>query len=295
MAGKIKPIETLYRGYRFRSRVEARWAIFFDVAGIPWQYEPEGFDLSSVQAPSEVKLLWASERMNERLGRSVHTGDVNQDDEGWSMWYLPDFYLPEQDCWIEIKASEPTLRDRRLMECLVWATETQGFIFWDQRPPSEVLRSRLPADLDRRSALGLMKLDAATMFEAVTNPEMEVVLEEMLDLGPDDALGPILTGSYFNQWCECPVCGKLGIAPEGEAHWLECECVPTLPLFSVPFAKSREIADTYDPVYCDDSQRLTKAYMAARQARFEHGERTQMYELQSKLDRIREVLDADDF
>jgi hypothetical protein len=46
----ILPIETLYRGYRFRSRLEARWAVFFDVAGIPWQYEVEGFDLSSVQA-----------------------------------------------------------------------------------------------------------------------------------------------------------------------------------------------------------------------------------------------------
>jgi hypothetical protein len=75
-------------GYRFRSRLEARWAVFFDVAGIPWQYEPEGFDLSSVQAPTEVKLLWASELMYERLGRSVRTGDVNEDDEDSPMWYL---------------------------------------------------------------------------------------------------------------------------------------------------------------------------------------------------------------
>ena len=39
----IKPIETVYNGYRFRSRLEARWAVFFDAANIRYQYEPEGF------------------------------------------------------------------------------------------------------------------------------------------------------------------------------------------------------------------------------------------------------------
>lgn len=33
-------IPTLYRGYRFRSRLEARWACFFDGIGWPWEYEP---------------------------------------------------------------------------------------------------------------------------------------------------------------------------------------------------------------------------------------------------------------
>lgn len=39
----IQPIETRYKGYRFRSRLEARWAVFFDACGIDWEYEPEGF------------------------------------------------------------------------------------------------------------------------------------------------------------------------------------------------------------------------------------------------------------
>jgi hypothetical protein len=39
----IKPIETEYKGYRFRSRLEARWAVFFDAIGIKWEYEPEGY------------------------------------------------------------------------------------------------------------------------------------------------------------------------------------------------------------------------------------------------------------
>ena len=42
----IKSIETKYKGYRFRSRLEARWAVFFDEVGIKWEYEPEGFQTS---------------------------------------------------------------------------------------------------------------------------------------------------------------------------------------------------------------------------------------------------------
>jgi nucleoside 2-deoxyribosyltransferase len=67
----IKPIETLYKGYRFRSRLEARWAVFFDALGIKWEYEKEGYDL----------------------------GEVG--------WYLPDFWLPEQQKWVEIKPLLP--------------------------------------------------------------------------------------------------------------------------------------------------------------------------------------------
>ena len=55
----IKTIETVYNGYRFRSRLEARWAVFFDALGIKYEYEAEGYDLG---------------------------------EEGW---YLPDFYFPE--------------------------------------------------------------------------------------------------------------------------------------------------------------------------------------------------------
>jgi hypothetical protein len=43
MAGDIKAIETNYMGCRFRSRLEARWAVFFDALGWNWQYEKEGF------------------------------------------------------------------------------------------------------------------------------------------------------------------------------------------------------------------------------------------------------------
>jgi len=40
----MKAIETVYNGYRFRSRLEARWAVFFDEMGINYRYECEGYE-----------------------------------------------------------------------------------------------------------------------------------------------------------------------------------------------------------------------------------------------------------
>lgn len=62
----IRPIETRAYGHRFRSRLEARYAIFMTELGVAWQYEPEGFDLDAGH-------------------------------------YLPDFYLPKLKTWLEIK------------------------------------------------------------------------------------------------------------------------------------------------------------------------------------------------
>lgn len=70
----LKPIKTKYNGFKFRSRTEARWAVFFDHLGIAYQYEVEGF--------KEVK-----------------------DFKGEVIRYLPDFYLPEYSMWLEIKRS----------------------------------------------------------------------------------------------------------------------------------------------------------------------------------------------
>lgn len=44
-SNNLKAIETNYRGYKFRSRLEARWAVYLDTVGFKWEYETEGFDL----------------------------------------------------------------------------------------------------------------------------------------------------------------------------------------------------------------------------------------------------------
>ena len=53
---KIKAIETEYKGYRFRSRLEARWAVFFDALEYDWEYEPEGFDLGNLYYLPDFKI-----------------------------------------------------------------------------------------------------------------------------------------------------------------------------------------------------------------------------------------------
>lgn len=39
--GDVKAISTRWAGVNFRSRLEARWAAFFDLCGWRWEYEPE--------------------------------------------------------------------------------------------------------------------------------------------------------------------------------------------------------------------------------------------------------------
>ena len=43
----IKAIETEYAGCLFRSRLEARWAVFFDALDVQWEHEPDGFETSA--------------------------------------------------------------------------------------------------------------------------------------------------------------------------------------------------------------------------------------------------------
>jgi hypothetical protein len=81
----MRPIETRYKGYRFRSRLEARWAVFFDALGLTYEYEPEGFVLSN------------------------------------GVWYLPDFRVTSprgQVTWYEVKpitvASDPKFEQLKL-------------------------------------------------------------------------------------------------------------------------------------------------------------------------------------
>lgn len=81
----IAPIETTWRDIRYRSRTEARWAVLLTAAGVPFEYEREGYAL-----PTD--------------------------------WYLPDFWLPAAKMWLEIKGQEPTAREQALAQELAAAT-----------------------------------------------------------------------------------------------------------------------------------------------------------------------------
>lgn len=40
---ELKPKLTLYNEYFFRSKLEAKWAVFFDLLHVPYQYEPNAY------------------------------------------------------------------------------------------------------------------------------------------------------------------------------------------------------------------------------------------------------------
>ncbi len=106
----IKPIETVYDGYKFRSRLEARWAVFFKTIGAKYDYEKEGYDLG-------------------KLG-----------------WYLPDFWLPHYSdefndgktgVFVEVKAGAATQKEFDRAYALADGLTSNIFIFegspWDER------------------------------------------------------------------------------------------------------------------------------------------------------------------
>lgn len=58
----IKAHPTMYKGVQFRSRLEARWAAFFDVAGWGWEYEPFCIDDWLVDFRVEYECSWRPQR-----------------------------------------------------------------------------------------------------------------------------------------------------------------------------------------------------------------------------------------
>lgn len=63
-----------FSGCLFRSFKEVQWAIFLETLDIPYQYRERGL---------------------------VINGE----------WYIPSFWLPEQDCFVEIRERKPTIKD----------------------------------------------------------------------------------------------------------------------------------------------------------------------------------------
>lgn len=92
----IQAIETRYNGYRFRSRTEARWAVFFDALDVKYEYEKEGFHLPSGS-------------------------------------YLPDFWIKEYaGKWVEIKGDLPTSKEIMLCSELAEISGRTVVLIWGQ-------------------------------------------------------------------------------------------------------------------------------------------------------------------
>lgn len=80
-------IPTRYHGYLCRSRLEARWMVFFESIGLEFNYELDGFEFA----------------------------------EGTR--YLPDFYFPQIRMWGEVKPYELTGKQQRQANLLVEASK----------------------------------------------------------------------------------------------------------------------------------------------------------------------------
>lgn len=151
MAG-VRAIDTAYSGRLFRSRLEARWAVFFNRLGIRWEYEKEGFELP--------------------------------DESGQSLRYLPDFWIPHIESYVEIKADDPSDSERAKAGILSSVTDKCVYIF---------------SGMAHWGAVGLCV------------PWGEVFIPE----GGWD---------LCQMWCECWQCGFIGIQFEGRSARLECAC-----------------------------------------------------------------------
>lgn len=97
----LTPIETRYKGILFRSRIEARWALFYDKIKEPWEYEREGYKLDA------------------------------------STYYLPDFWMPRLDCFIEIKGAPPNFEEEAKASILAQQSGKDAFLFFGGIPTIE--------------------------------------------------------------------------------------------------------------------------------------------------------------
>lgn len=89
----MEPLPTHYRGIHFRSRLEAKWACLFDSLEISYEYEPQTFQIEP------------------------------------TLSYLPDFWLPSQKIWVEIKPDAPMLVEERKAIGLHRITGQRVYIF----------------------------------------------------------------------------------------------------------------------------------------------------------------------
>lgn len=256
--GKPRAIETIYRGYRFRSRLEARWAVLFDKIGLAWTYEEEGFELPS--------------------GR-----------------YLPDFFFPELNVFVEIKGRMPDGEDRDLARlsdlsvakncaCFMFAGDPIDLL---ERPMDESYTWRIPAghELVSDGQMIAALLEASGLYGThVGYPMTEKAARRTVALN----IGLGLQIASFHGWLnEIEVSGSGAVVakalanaprplPEGlreGAEQIQEDLVSSWDANRAKFDEAyRGIMSAMRFVSYLSGDRMKKAAAISRQARFEFGE-----------------------
>jgi hypothetical protein len=236
----IKAIPTRYAGCHFRSRLEARWAVFFDSLGIAWEYEPQGFELVR----------------GER--------------------YLPDFWLPLIEVWLEVKGGFSSIGVMQevgpgehvgpLLDAKWRAFHEAvngpngGYWKWFVASTSE-------GTIDLGPRLGTVPVATPGHPPRTTTPRTFLVgpVPSLKDLRENYGimLGPGSPHSGW-LWCRCRSCGEIDIGHACMESWMHCGAPAGH--WDDYYRSHRYRIDAEDP-------RIMAAYAAARSARFEHGER----------------------
>jgi hypothetical protein len=117
MHGAFKSIPTRYSNTNFRSRLEARWAAFFDIAGWRWEYEP--FDLNGwipdfvllgkcqhvlvevkpVHGPDDPLFVKTVEEINRALPELKKTADGCPIPQENNETLVLSYFLPDAKNW----------------------------------------------------------------------------------------------------------------------------------------------------------------------------------------------------
>lgn len=215
----IKAIQTQYNGYRFRSRLEARWAVFFDALEIEYQYEPEGFDLGA-------------------LG-----------------WYLPDFWFPNSEYWLEIKGGCPTENEINKVKQLQIQSEKKSFlIFGDPWAYEQAKKGRIGFDKGGTQEIYWWKecpICHQHIWQVMSDPlhcihpEYVDIMQRGLEKIKDD----------LSDWRK--------YRTDAEILDMIAEHLQAFNISSTETCVILDFAEEFSP--------LQHAYCAARSARFEHG------------------------
>lgn len=185
----MKPIETTYAGCRFRSRLEARWAVFFDTLGVTWTYEPQGYEVTD-----------------------GHREPIR---------YLPDFFLPGLGLWVEVKG-EMTV-DELETACVASYDERGGLpVDLAGTPADDTRRNRdrilILTDVPRvtRSRVPVHRVTHFHKGAVYLNPAIWAASGQLQALDTPPHQCPLHDDSGGTWTTPCPLCARDGRARSPE-------------------------------------------------------------------------------
>lgn len=258
---KIKAIETVYNGYRFRSRLEARWAVFFDAAGIKYEYEPEGFELpdGTRYLPDFRVKCYGTRGNNKEKPFDLYIevkGVMSSDDYEKILKFMPSYMSSYGICkygFGEISEKDFTLEKDDISHERYYSCKC-GFRIFDADKP-------LYGEFE-------CPLSVLSSDEPVTMKECGRIIANGI---------PILVVSEIPNVKTANDCSDSDIFAAYEGLFFNYQTIDGDNFGAYPSFDEKGhfflMGDDCNYCWCADYNKLIYAYQKARQARFEHGEK----------------------